>query len=144
MVVASTVTCSLPAPIWSVAFTVNVLEVSTGTPLETYSLKLPALTWTSYVPTASSGIEYVPLAPVVTERDSPVLVLTAVTCAPETTAPWGSVTTPVIVPVYFCANSGAHKDKEKERRSTTHEILRIPIALRPANVQTTQSHRKTL
>src|SRR6266404_1170732 len=48
-----------------------------------------------------------------------------VTCAPETTAPCWSVTVPVIVPVYFCAKSGAQMNKDKRKGNTTNEVLRM-------------------
>src|SRR5215471_18461481 len=69
---------------------------------------------------------YSPPAPVFAVRDSAVLALVTVTSALGTTAPAGSVTTPEIVPVNFCAANG--KATHKLRTSTSHVNLRISYA----------------
>src|SRR6476646_10506950 len=42
----------------------------------------------------------------------------ALTCAPETTAPWGSVTVPEIEPLSTCPKDGTHQTKTSKAAST--------------------------
>jgi len=59
---------------------------------------------TSYGPGGKSEIKYVPAELVVVVRTVPVAVFLAVTAAPATTAPDGSVTVPLIIPVSVWQN----------------------------------------
>src|SRR3712207_8258870 len=52
---------------------------------------------------------YVPSSLVVASRVSPVAALVAVTLASLTTAPLGSVTVPVMVPLFVCAAAASAK-----------------------------------
>src|SRR5215469_16187472 len=61
-----------------------------------------ASTASVYVPTGRNRMVYAPVPLVCVVVATPVAVFWAVTVAPTTTAPLGSVTTPVIDPVTVC------------------------------------------
>jgi hypothetical protein len=54
-----------------------------------------------------------------------VALLVIFTVAFATTAPEGSVTTPLIVPVTCCEKSGEERDTNTRETSATHRPLRI-------------------
>src|SRR5579872_4474552 len=58
------------------------------------------------MPFGRSGAVYSPISLVVTVRLNPVPLFVIVTVAWGTTAPVGSLTTPLIAPVIVCAQSG--------------------------------------
>src|SRR5260370_36645151 len=102
---ASTVTVSVAAPISIFKLTAVTSPTCSSTFLSVSFLKPPLFTVRVYTLGSSSGKEKLPCSLVTAWRAAPVRSLTALTVAPGTAAPLGSVTVPVIVPEVFCAEA---------------------------------------
>jgi hypothetical protein len=76
-------------------------------------------------------MEYTPEALVCAVVLTEVAVFSAVTVAPEMTAPLGSVTSPVIVPVTVCPKAGDRENKAKRQTPTRHRnvvvLMEFPL-----------------
>ena len=94
-----TLTVSASPPTSSDAGTERVAAASTMMPSRTRRLKPCSSNDTSYVPTGRAGIRHSPFVPVVVCCVIPVWTLLTATVTPGRTAPVGSLTVPVSVPV---------------------------------------------
>jgi hypothetical protein len=92
--VACTSTVSVVAPICSVLFKVSWAAAVSVTPAVTISRKPGWLVLKSYFPYGSGGSVYTPEELVIVVVTTPVSTLRAVTVAPTTAAPLGSLTVP--------------------------------------------------
>src|SRR6266566_6494977 len=122
---ASTVTVSEAAPTCIVTLSVVTSATCSSTFFSVSFLKPGLFTVMVYVPASSSGNEKLPCSLVVVVRLAPVRSLTTVTDTPGTTAPLGSVTVPVIVPVNFCACvvSGRQSARRNTHRSASFALI---------------------
>src|SRR5579872_6132121 len=72
---------------------------------------------------------YTPTAFVFPVVLTPVAVFSAVTVAPETTAPLGSVTSPVIDPVTVCASADPRPSTKARHTPANNRTLRLPVII---------------
>jgi hypothetical protein len=96
---AETVTVSLAAPISNGMVTAAVCVTETIMSRDTARLKPFASTVIVYLPGCRAGTSNAPCSLDSTLRAAPVAMLATVMVAPATTAPVGSVTVPLILPV---------------------------------------------
>src|ERR1041384_2455199 len=101
--------------------------ILTSTPAMCAFLKFAADISSRYLPGDSSVTEKVPSSPVVSVRtDLPVASLTTSTVAPETTAPFLSVTTPEMPPVWIaCADAATQTSPNRNTLVTKRTTSRI-------------------
>src|SRR5215470_19724039 len=106
--VTSTVVEASPTDMW-MAPSPESRPGATTTPFDVAVLKPCAFTSTLYVPVGSRFRRKRPALSVVVGKTTPVSVFFAVTCAPDTTAPWGSTTDPDSEPFATCPTDGMHQ-----------------------------------
>jgi hypothetical protein len=88
------------------------------------SLKPDAFILTEYVPESTASKRYKPSEFVVVERVTFVSKFVSVTAAPETTAPFGSVTVPLTVPRLVCAGAADAASKIESKSVVSLNFIR--------------------
>src|SRR6266851_943665 len=142
---ASTSTISEMAPMSILMLSVVTSATCSSTFFSISFLKPVLFSDSVYVPASSSGNEKLPCSLVAALRVAPVRSLTIVFDAPATTAPLGSVTVPVMVPVVFCAEvKGTKTNKHKQTTTLAQSRTRIApseernMCKRPADIRPCQ------